>query len=286
MSTEHELNHRLAGQVRWCADDTLPGAPVRLLDDYAQQLVAVELLAQVAGAERADLRCYPAVLPQWRAAWQEVTDAGLLDSRVTLGDVYAARLTRIQPATLSAHALGLAFDLNPAQHPLGADCLGWDQPGSVRALVPVFERWGFRWGGFDQPSNGSHFEVRAILPAGVTRAVRVHLVLDGAVHCQVYAVRGGTCPPAAYRGGDPVLGDAIWVQASGLAKLLGGQAVEPTERVPGPHAVEVTVGGTTTVLTGQRALGAVLVPLAELLPLFGHRARPRPGQGLVEVVPA
>ncbi|MBI2301709.1 MAG: M15 family metallopeptidase [Armatimonadetes bacterium] len=145
---------------------------------------------------------------QLQEAFSEVEAEGLLDQVLAFGGEFEPRLRSVLPpgsspalprgsgtnsaaemepdplaytTELSAHALGLAVDLNPVENPLGQDgCRGWrvrhqfademepDPPGGLRELAPLFERHGFRWGGYDKPCNASHFEVARFLQPGET----------------------------------------------------------------------------------------------------------------------
>ena len=47
----------------------------------------------------------------------------------------------------SNHSFGTAFDINSDTNPQGKKPPAVGQPGSVRELVPIFEKHGFKWGG-------------------------------------------------------------------------------------------------------------------------------------------
>jgi len=69
-------------------------------------------------------------------------------------------MQRLDDTRLSAHAYGIAIDLNAAENPQGA------VPVIDPRVVEIMKRWGFAWGGdFDTP-DGMHFEF-ARYPAGV-----------------------------------------------------------------------------------------------------------------------
>lgn len=93
-----------------------------------------------------------------RTAWAEVEEKNLLD-RVVSWDAAYSRRTVAGSKMLSAHACGLAFDINVAANPFGQEPKPVGVPGSVRELVPIFEKYGFRWGGnFRSRPDPGHFE--------------------------------------------------------------------------------------------------------------------------------
>jgi hypothetical protein len=92
-----------------------------------------------------------------RDAWAEIEAKGLLDRVVSWDQGYSPR-TVVGTKRLSAHACGLAFDINAAANPYGQTPKAAGTPGSVAELVPIFEKHGFKWGGtYRQPDPG-HFE--------------------------------------------------------------------------------------------------------------------------------
>jgi hypothetical protein len=81
----------------------------------------------------------------------------LLGDLKTFDGTFAPRVIRGTTRTLSAHALGIALDINVPWNALGrAPAAGSE--GSVLRLIPIFERHGFAWGGSSTRPDGSHFE--------------------------------------------------------------------------------------------------------------------------------
>jgi hypothetical protein len=99
-------------------------------------------------------------------AWER---AGLLGLIHTWGGMYAPRFVRqrgteaqriakcktLGPLDLSNHALGLAFDINAPEHPLGSE-LPLEHP--FRQLLPIAHDWGWTNGGVFTRRDFMHFE--------------------------------------------------------------------------------------------------------------------------------
>jgi hypothetical protein len=88
--------------------------------------------------------CHRLLLPQLRAALQELARRGLGDllDRGDFGGCFFPRFANLNPLSgISHHSWGVAVDLNVSQNPLGGE------PRLDRRVVEVFERWGFTWGG-------------------------------------------------------------------------------------------------------------------------------------------
>lgn len=67
--------------------------------------------------------------------------------------------------SLSHHCWGIAIDFNRAANDYGAVPAAVGQPGSLRELVPIFNRYGFAWGGhFRNKLDGMHFELALLDP--------------------------------------------------------------------------------------------------------------------------
>ena len=105
--------------------------------------------------------CHKLMIPQLRAALQEVVDRGLarkIDPSQYAGCYYPRFIAN--STQLSNHAFGLAVDMNTAGN----------QRGTVgemdRTVVAIFERWGFTWGGNWKWTDPMHFEMNRIVKPG------------------------------------------------------------------------------------------------------------------------
>jgi hypothetical protein len=105
--------------------------------------------------------CHKDLFPQLRAALLEVRDTGLA-GEVNPGEYAGCYYPRFiaGSTTLSNHAFGLALDLN----------VPGNQRGTVgemnRAVVAIFEKWGFAWGGDWKWTDPMHFELARLTRPG------------------------------------------------------------------------------------------------------------------------
>ncbi len=107
------------------------------------------------------VRCHKVMLPQLRAALEDIQSQGLahLLKPGQAGRCYQPRFVAKDPVNhaLSKHAWGLAIDLNVYDNPEGS------KPKMDSRIVAIFEKWGFRWGGRWTKPDGMHFELAALL---------------------------------------------------------------------------------------------------------------------------
>src|SRR3954454_4824878 len=107
--------------------------------------------------------CNKAMLPQLRAALQEIVRVGLADKihpDEYAGCYYPRYINRDPSNGLSLHSWGIAVDLN----------VHGNQRGTVgemnRTVVEVFKRWGFAWGGDWNYTDPMHFEMNSVVRTG------------------------------------------------------------------------------------------------------------------------
>jgi len=104
--------------------------------------------------------CHRVMLPQLRAALQEVVDSGLsgLVDPGDYGGCYNPRFIANDPSKgLSLHTWGIAVDLNVHGNLRGTQ--GTMDP----RVVDIFKRWGFAWGGDWAYTDPMHFELAALV---------------------------------------------------------------------------------------------------------------------------
>jgi hypothetical protein len=106
------------------------------------------------------VRCNKAMLPQLRAALQEVVKLGYA-SKIhpnEYGGCYVPRYIGRDPSQgLSFHTWGTAVDLNVPGNQRGT-------VGTIdRNVVAIFKKWGFRWGGTWRYTDPMHFELEALV---------------------------------------------------------------------------------------------------------------------------
>jgi hypothetical protein len=108
-------------------------------------------------------RCHRLVVPYLRGVVSELHRSSVIqlldpvDFQLA-GGCYNPRFNRGgDPGySLSRHAWGIAMDLNPSSNPYGS------APTLPLAVVEVFRRWGFSWGGTWGTPDGMHFEWRQL----------------------------------------------------------------------------------------------------------------------------
>jgi hypothetical protein len=142
-------------------------------------------------------RCHRLAVPYIRGALAEVEAAGLADllSRDDFqlaGGCWVPRFNRGgDPGfSLSRHAWGAAIDFNPSDNQYGAE------PTMPAAIVDIFRRWGFSWGGTWTVPDGMHFEwVRYPERYSVVCSTLTVVPEDGSVEGGwAVAPREGGCP--------------------------------------------------------------------------------------------
>ena len=105
-----------------------------------------------------EVTCHRLMLPQLRGALQEVVDRGLAGTLTSYDGCYVPRFIERNPSrSISLHTWGIAIDMDASTNYRGIE--GTMDP----AVVAVFKRWGFRWGGDWQYTDPMHFEMGAIL---------------------------------------------------------------------------------------------------------------------------
>ena len=103
--------------------------------------------------------CNRYMMPQLKAALAEVVASGLSKEVYQTAGCYYPRYIA-GTTTLSNHSFGLAIDINSTEN----------QRGTVgqmsRAVVAIFKKWGFAWGGDWHYTDPMHFELERIVNPG------------------------------------------------------------------------------------------------------------------------
>ncbi len=105
--------------------------------------------------------CHKDLFPQLRAALTEVEQGGLA-AQIDPGEYAGCYYPRFiaGTTTLSNHAFGLALDLNAPGN--GRGTVG----EMSRAVVAIFKKWGFAWGGDWRYTDPMHFELSEVTAVG------------------------------------------------------------------------------------------------------------------------
>ena len=180
MTIHRITNHPVVGTVEWETDKLESGHAIKLLNHFEQKIGEV-LVPQLAGIHdvRTDaldkagakfngrLKFFIPGQPQLIAAFAEIEEAGLRDRLLSIGGSFNARLIKKKNGgvvqTPSNHAFGTAFDINPEFNPQGSKPLPVGKRGSLRELVAIFDKHGFKWGGLFPTPDGMHFELAKLL---------------------------------------------------------------------------------------------------------------------------
>ena len=150
---------------------------------YVSQLKGVPTYG---GAFSGNVQWYAPCAVQLTTAWEAVESAGLLSRVIFWGGSFVPRLIRGSKTKVSNHSFGTAMDINPYENQLGHRPAPVGTYGSVVELVPIFRRYGFRWGGdYRLRKDGMHLEIVTKMKTSDVLDVRVQtqwtLSLAGAV---------------------------------------------------------------------------------------------------------
>lgn len=104
------------------------------------------------------VRCHRNMVGQLAYAMAEIERAGLAAMIESYNGCYVPRFQRLDDTVLSAHAYGIAIDLNAATNSQGDAT-----PEIDPRIVAIMERWGFAWGGRFSTPDGMHFEISRLV---------------------------------------------------------------------------------------------------------------------------
>lgn len=138
--------HRIFGEFRFVRG---PGDAI-IPDPAWVRAAIIDWTVPVLGR----VRCHRAMLGQLAYAMAEIEQAGLGAMIDSYDGCYVPRFQRLDDTKLSAHAYGIAIDLNAA-----TNAQGDDTPEIDPRIVSIMERWGFAWGGRFGTPDGMHFEI-------------------------------------------------------------------------------------------------------------------------------
>lgn len=140
----------------------LAGWEKNLVRVYVPQLEGVDCYGR---PHSGNVKFHKKAVPQLLGAMQEIEDAGLLEDITSYGGTYVFRFIRGSTKTLSNHAFGVAIDFNMKENGLGKRPALLGEPGTLRRVAVIFEKWGFFWGGwYRNRRDGMHFEAVKLIP--------------------------------------------------------------------------------------------------------------------------
>jgi hypothetical protein len=259
MAEPRTTKHSVVGTVRWLPPSPMKkGGPIKLLDNWDEKNITAVMIRQLAGVPTYGGRFsgkvpwYKPAAGQLRRAWEEIEERGLLSRVLFWGGSFVPRLIRGSTHTPSNHAFGTAFDINVRWNGLGVTPPPAGMRGSVRELVPTFEKHGFGWGGnYTRRPDGMHFELERLgPPQGGAAPVAVEVFVNGAQEVL----------PAL------LIDSRTWIGARAFTQRLGGRITAVHES---PFRVTVQVDGRERVLSGKNIGGTGYVAFHRLIPLYG-----------------
>lgn len=261
MGNINTTQHPIVGTVRWKPTSTAKGSPITLLDDWEQKNLVSATIPQLQGVldARTDkpgdkfkgqVKFYKPAMPQLLRAFAEIEEQGLAGLILSYAGTFYPRLKRGSSTSPSNHSFGTAIDINSEWNGFKQKPAKQGAKGSVILLVPIFEKYGFEWGGnWSSTPDGMHFEVEKILPTvgssdDDSELEEPHKLVTVSVNGVKTSVFGMLMMGKAYVG----------VRA--LSLLLGGQVTAVSNPLT---TVEVSFGDqkTTLAATNFGAVGAV-----------------------------
>jgi D-alanyl-D-alanine carboxypeptidase-like protein len=208
-----------------------------------------------------NLRFFKPAHTQLLSAFAEIEKAGLREHLISIAGSFHARLIKKRGGgfvqTPSNHSFGTAFDINSDFNPQGSKPVAVGKLGSLRELVPIFEKHGFKWGGLFPTPDGMHFEVGKLLPSD---AVTVPIPAEVRFNGNVVAV------PAIQ------IEDTTWVGISSLLTLLDNPDDSTKDEIIGksvtPLTFTVRINDMVHVLEGMEMGSIGFVRFLDIQPLY------------------
>lgn len=138
------------------------GDNINITNDFIRNIKFVEI-PQMKKFGTNGMRFHYKGEEQLKGLWREWEQLDLLQHILTFNGSFVPRFVRGtggKTRPISAHAWGIAFDINASTNGLGMNPPMVGQTGSVRLLVKSAIKWGFYWGGWwpGRP-DGMHFEI-------------------------------------------------------------------------------------------------------------------------------
>lgn len=127
--------------------------------------VKIDVLDGVPFAPRGGIiRFHRLGVTQLLGAFNEIKEKGLGHLILSFGGSFYPRMIRGSSTQLSNHSHGTALDLNAPENWLNKEPAKAGQKGCLYALVPIFNKWGFFWGGaYSNRKDVMHFEIAKLI---------------------------------------------------------------------------------------------------------------------------
>jgi hypothetical protein len=139
------------------------GGRIVISDDWADENIVEVTIEELKHLVRnGRFECHKAIEMPLKAAFAEIGRRNLIDRILKWDGCWVPRHMGWDPdRSLSRHSWAIAFDINADWNGYGHEPKAKGERGSVVELVPIFESFGFAWGGFFRPDSlrdGMHFE--------------------------------------------------------------------------------------------------------------------------------
>jgi hypothetical protein len=174
------IKHKVLGQtISYRILAPLPNGtrPLQMDSQWAAANIINVLIPQLKGVDDGTsggssgmIRFHKAGAAQLQAAFNEIEARGLKHLILSFAGSYYPRMIRDSTTSPSEHSFGTALDINAAWNGLAKTPAAKGTKGSVVELVPIFEKWGFRWGGNFSRRDGMHFEMARLIAASTAVA--------------------------------------------------------------------------------------------------------------------
>jgi hypothetical protein len=169
---------------------------ITILGDWIAKNIVSVYISQLKGVPTyggtfsGKVRWHKDGVEQLQHAWAEIEEKKLLDKVIFWdGSFYPRR--KAGGSSLSHHSWGIALDINADWNGFGKTPAAKGKKGSVRELVPIFEKHGFAWGGLWGKPDGMHFEIAQSKDYETSEVLKDALVIEGFAHPLDIILRDG-----------------------------------------------------------------------------------------------
>lgn len=145
---------------------SLRDGSIRILGSWERDnIVSIEVPAlkgipTYGGKFPGKVRCHRLMAESFQGAFAEIASKPALREKLLFwsGGFVPRHIARNPSRSLSPHSWGIAFDINDEWNGWGTPGAPKGKKGSVIELRPVFEKWGFYWGGNFSKCDPMHFQ--------------------------------------------------------------------------------------------------------------------------------
>lgn len=160
----NEVN-QMFGKFEWKPKGS---SEITILGDWVSKNIVSVKLEMLLGVPFAPkdgvIQFHRLAVPQLLKIDAEIREKGLQHLILSFGGAFYPRKIRGSNTALSNHSHGTAIDINAPENWLGQEPAKLGQKGCLYALVPIFNKYGFFWGGhYNNRKDGMHLEVAQLL---------------------------------------------------------------------------------------------------------------------------